>query len=324
MRIVISSNYAAKKGLLVDARILTKLLEGMGHEVLAWQFDDNAAGDRWGKENWGDKIDLLIFLEVVNPCFFRWARRSLFVPNQEWFKDESRYLLPRIDAVLCKTLDAVRLFTPLTKQVYYTGFTSEDHYDAAIPKQRAFFHNPGQSTAKNTMAVLAAWGMFQLPQPLTILGGGVWPVVRGVRYIKFADKAAQIRLQNEHQFHICASAAEGWSHYLHEALLTKAVVITTNAAPMNEFKGCPEILMIRPRMTGRQGLATTNIIDPMGVRTAVERCWSWTETDLREVGEKARETELEGNTLFGGRFCRLIEYIQNLGHRDKIEIGCLE
>ena len=76
MRIVISSNYAAKKGLLVDAQILTKLLEEMGHEVLAWQFDDNAAGDKWGKENWGDKIDLLIFLEVVNPCFFRWARRS--------------------------------------------------------------------------------------------------------------------------------------------------------------------------------------------------------------------------------------------------------
>lgn len=135
MLIAISTNATAKKGLWVDYLVLKALLEPMGHEVLCWQFDDNGAGS---------PVDLIIFLELVNPSFLQYGRRCILIPNPEWWKPQWNYLLKKMEVVLCKTQDAVRLFSPISRQVYFTGFAAEDHYDAAVPRKRAFLHNPGQ------------------------------------------------------------------------------------------------------------------------------------------------------------------------------------
>jgi hypothetical protein len=43
------------------------------------------------------------------------------------------------------------------------------------------------------------------------------------------------KLMNTFGIHLCMSATEGFGHYINEARSAKAVVVYTNAEPMNEF-----------------------------------------------------------------------------------------
>ena len=321
MRIALSSNFREKKGLAVDGQILTKLLEGMGHEVLAWQFDDNAAGDRWGKENWGDKIDLLIFLEVVNPCFFRWARRSWIFVNPEWWPPfNNHYLRDKVELVLCKTRDAVRLFKPLAKQVYYTGFTAEDFYDPSVPRKKAFLHNPGQSEWKNTLAVLACWHQFQLGIELTVVGNRYLYPYPFIKYIPTASKSELIRLKNEHRFHIMASAYEGFGQSLWESLSCGCVMITGAFPPTDELTGTPDILRVPSNSKRIAGVATAHGVSQTSIMKSVENCLRLPDSECDAIGVKARQSFLDMRTGFERRFTQLIEHVEEIGNRTPLEV----
>ena len=310
MRIALSTNVIASKGLLRDAEILKVILKGMGHEVLIWQFDDNTEGER---------VDLLIFLEVLNPTFFKWAGRSILIPNPEWFRPQLAYLIPRLELVLCKTQDAVRLFTPIAKQVYYTGFTADDMYDPSVPRLPVFLHNNGQSQAKNTQAIIDAWMMFNLPHPLIIVGDHYevgWH--RNIRVLKNIPKPELVRLKNECRFHIMASAYEGYGQSYWESASCGAVLISGDWAPLNETTVVARSLRMQPTVTGKQGIATTHGVNPMQVFNAVDQCLRFTPDDWDMIGNRARESYLSERTAFEGRFKRLISHVGGLGYKEPL------
>lgn len=74
-----------------------------------------------------------------------------------WLLPKWLPLLPRFDAVLCKTHHAERIFRSLGCATRFIGFTSPDRYDARVFRQRAFFHLAGRSTAKGTRVLLDTW-----------------------------------------------------------------------------------------------------------------------------------------------------------------------
>jgi hypothetical protein len=311
MRIGISSNWLAGKGLAADGRVIQSLLEKMGHGVLGWQFDDNKAGEC---------VDLVLFLEVINPTFLKWSRRAWLVPNAEWWRPQLAYLLPRIELVLCKTRDALRLFAPLAKQVYFTGFTAEDHYVPNVKRLWSFLHNPGQSQAKNTAAVVECWRKYKLAYPLTVVGehytGNDW----NIKYIKSVPRAELIQMKNAHLFHIMASAYEGFGISLGESISTGAVVCTGDYPPLNEFQGCQPQFRIPSSSTGKQGIATIHGISPEGVKEVVDKCWALTAGESGKISKKARQAYLDGRVEFEERFCGAVRKVSELGRKDVIDV----
>src|SRR5206468_4109481 len=79
-----------------------------------------------------------------------------------------------------------------------------------------------------------------------------------------------LNLMNRCAIHVCPSITEGFGHTIHEALSCAAVLITTDAPPMNELtRDCA--ILVKPARSGTMGLATTYHVDPPDLAAGVRQ-----------------------------------------------------
>jgi glycosyltransferase involved in cell wall biosynthesis len=155
-----------------------------------------------------------------------------------------------------------------------------------------FFHLAGGSTLKGTEDVIALWAQhpewpeLSLVQRQSIAAGAV---PKNVNLISgYMDDTALQVLQNGCGVHLCPSRAEGWGHHLVEGLSVGAVVVTTDAPPMNEHvdAGCG-VLVPFERSEPRH-LGTNFYVDPRALEAAIERIIAMPDAEKRMLGEAAR------------------------------------
>jgi glycosyltransferase involved in cell wall biosynthesis len=115
-------------------------------------------------------------------------------------------------------------------------------------------------------------------------------------------------LINSARFIICTSEYEGWGHYLHEALSCKAVVLSTNGAPMCEFVTDEHCLV---PVSGRHpmNLADKSLINSDDLIEKMLSLQQLTESELNEIGEANRNGFLQRSESFR-QF--LLTYINSL------------
>jgi len=253
----------------------------------------------WLGGRFDTRYDVNIMLEQVRPELFAQARFNVLVPNPEWFRAEWAAELKKLDGVLAKTRHAERIFTELGCRTCWTGFTGEDNFMPDVARQPTFFHGPGRSGNKGTPRLLELWRQHPNWPQLTV----VWrhehaeisalpPNIVLIRDFVAADELR--RLQNANLFHLCPSQTEGYGHYLAESLSVGAVVVTTDAEPMNELVTADRGLLVAARACGRQGLATLYDFDLDQMRNAVERCIAMPVDEQMRLGRAAR-TWFESN-----------------------------
>jgi glycosyltransferase involved in cell wall biosynthesis len=225
-----------------DLDLMTQILGQAGHQV-----------DRRGIEPPGllaslrgrlpRRWDVAIQLERVVPRWMAQARRTVLIPNPEW-TDRHTPGLSRVDALWCKSHDAIGLLAPLGRPSRYIGFTTPDLApDRPLESRHGALHVAGRSRTKGTTAVLDAWRRHPEWPILTIIAwkdrislpGDPPPNVRIIDDV--VSEAALRQLQFGARFHVCPSEAEGYGHTIAEGLSAGAVVISTDAPPMNELVG---------------------------------------------------------------------------------------
>ncbi|MDR0184284.1 glycosyltransferase [Lysobacter arvi] len=295
-------------GLSRDLRLLADVLRH-DHDVWTVGMGNGRVRNRLAQWRMGlharlcGPIDAQLSVERIYESTLAAARRNLLMPNPEWFRPSWEPLLPRFDRVLCKSWHAVELFQRLGCATTYTGFTSEDRLDRAVPRERAFFHLAGRSSAKGTRVVLDAWDRH--PE---------WPrltVVQCARKARVRNAAANVdhrvghlgdaelrRLQNAHRFHLCPSEAEGFGHYIAEAMSVEAVVLATDAAPMNELitPACGLLLPSRPGE--RLGLDVRHHVSVEALEQAVTQALAMDEATCARLGEQARARYVDNDRAF--------------------------
>lgn len=296
-------------GLQKDQEILARILREAGHEV---HENDVKQKTLYFHQRGQAAYDLNIFCEHLNPLWFKAAKENWLIPNQELFFPESKKLLKDISLVICKTHYAQELFSRLGCQTAYTSFTSVDRWQPHILKQEVpFFHLAGKSPYKGTEAVIETWK--ENPDfPELVLLEHPWkqredPCLKNLRYIvDYCSDEQLIRWQNECYCHLCPSVAEGFGHYIMEALSCKAVVLATDAPPMNELVNNERGILCPYQAEAVNGIGGTFFIKPKALAQKVREMIGMDARTREALSEKGRQFYLENDVFFRNNLLRLI------------------
>lgn len=286
-------------GLSQDIAIIRGALVGISGDRIEVSYAD------WRAPAKG-KVDLNVFLELLNPAWYSFAGRNVLVPNPEWFMVAWLPHLKGLDAVWCKTHDATRIFAQHHPRTEYIGWTSRDCLDAKVIRERSLIHIAGDSVSKGTRHVIAA--MERLPEyQLTLLTSQRWgPVTANVEMRGRLETEEFLVEQNRHMVHLCPSTYEGFGHYINEARSVGAFIITTNAAPMNELV-LPEFGMgCAVFSTGPERMGFAHQADADALAACIRLAMGADEKALTACGVKARAAYLAGRSEFDENLIRVM------------------
>lgn len=289
----ICSNLTNGAGLQRDYELLRAELERLGHTVRPIM---------WNKVEDRANADVNIFLEVIKHDLMPYAAENWLVPNPEWFQNNLFHPVLSFTGILCKTRDSERIFREIYPQqrprIIYSSWLSPDLYDPDIPRNPTFLHVAGNSQTKNTPAVFDAWRTGLIPGHLTVLSRW-YPQIDAPNVSVFqrvSDEEHKF-LVNSCKYHLCPSMYEGFGHSLNEALAVKAIAITLNAPPMNEF-GVMSQLMVPSTGTRRYNNGILHVASGDNIVSAVQHALGLNDEESRNIGDYNRRGFLERREHF--------------------------
>jgi glycosyltransferase involved in cell wall biosynthesis len=268
-------------------------------------------------------FDLMLFLEQIEPEYCRLAQISCFMPNPEWITENDVNQLHQVDFILAKVRDTQRIFEARGHLVKYTSFTSFDRrwsYPGS-PRQRTFFHLAGQSRQKGTATLIELWQRHPEWPLLTIVQRADrkrempdTKHTKNIRHIgKTLDDEELKTLQNTHWFHLCPSEAEGFGHYLAEALSCGAIVLTTNAPPMNELVSSERGILVDYARTNAQNLGMNYYVSPDALEAAINELLEMSSQRLEQLSKNARAWFQDNDQQFRQNIVRAVRQIISEG-----------
>ena len=264
--------------------------------------------------------DVQIFLEALQPGWLRCARVNCLIPNQEQFDPSGVAVLGRLDRILCKTRYAARVFEGAGRRVEFVGFSGADAFQPGVPKDyRQFLHVAGKSVWKGTDRLVDVWSRHPEWPTLRVVRRGErpgQPARANIRHHGGHVAESQLReWQNACGVHLCPSVAEGFGHSISEGLSAAAVVVTTDAPPMNELVTPDRGVLVRYGATKPSGMGTNYYFDEVDLERQVGRVLAMDESALAAIGRRAREWYLENDRAFRARVAGAVLSLASGGGR---------
>lgn len=262
--------------------------------------------------------DINIFHEQVDPMWFPFAHINCFIPNQEWFFEHWRPYLQKFDLILCKTEYAQKIFADLGCKTEFISFTSSDRWEISLEKDdNTYFHLAGKSTQKGTNQLVEVWKNHPDWHNLTIVQHPTnkqnitaKDIPKNINYISdYLDDNFLRKYQNSYGIHLCPSEAEGFGHYIVEAMSCKSLILTTNAPPMNELITESRGILVDYYRTKPQGVGLNYYVDPSDLERKIDYTMGMNSISKKILGENARDWYLENDRFFQQK---LVEVIRNL------------
>lgn len=201
----------------------------------------------------------------------------ILIPNQEWFRISGVALLPQIDRVLCKSFLAQQIFKELGSRTFYTGFISDIQQSKNIsaPSKNEFISRVGISALRGVEELVSAWGAHPEWPALNIVvheSREVHPCPANVRYVKeFSSADEYQKFSSEFKYQIFATETEGFGHAIYEGIASGAIVLLTNAPPMNEVVDENCVVFINAKYKGHKGLSPKFTVTREGLEVAVNK-----------------------------------------------------
>jgi hypothetical protein len=261
--------------------------------------------------------DVNLMLEHMWPQFLHEATRNVLVPNPEWFDRRDVAFLGAAQRVWAKTALAERLFAARGCRAVRIGFDSCDRLDPAVTRENKFLHLAGRSPLKGTARLHALWQrhpewpLLTIVQDAEAVANPTGASDANIRIeSRFLSDEALRTLQNSHRFHLCTSEAEGWGHYIAEAMSVGAVTLTCDAPPMNELVGPKRGVLLAVHSGERHNLASLSLFDEAALEAAVTGVLTMSSAACGRIGAEARAWFLNNKQGFFGRVRHALEELR--------------
>ncbi len=315
----------SKAGLGRDVKILASLLKEAGFSVTVYILGEKTVGhkiqrittyiNRFASSTLKSKppYDINLFLEYVEPSWFPYASINCLLPNQEWFREDWYPYLEKFDYILCKTRFAQNIFSKLGCKTEFISFTSLDCFNEKYPKDYDAFLHLASSWQKGTKTILEVWQRHPEWPRLTIKqkqNSSTKIAAPNIEYItKYLDDEVLCQYQNSHGIHLCPSEAEGFGHYIVEAMSCQAVTLTTNAPPMNQVITPNRGILADYHDSKIYRLGTNYYVNPQSLEQKINEILGMDYNSKKQLGENARDWYQQNDSFFRRK---LIEVLGNL------------
>jgi hypothetical protein len=278
------------------------------------------------------RADINLFSSEVHPAWMKLAEKNILIANLEQdcrqssitlrperfneTGDQLRYLR-RLDRILVKTRVAEEVFTRLGLPAAYVGFTARDRYLPEVIKADKWLCVMGDNFGnKDLPPVLRVWERNKDFPPLTVVlrePPFELPELPNIVYRQgyLSDEELRI-LQNRCAIHLCPSAMEGFGHAIVEAMSTGALVITADAAPMNEHVSEERGALYRVTDPVPHAFARKWTMDEASLEQTVRRVMGMNSEAKQARGLAARGHFLAAAGRFGAELMRHWEEICRL------------
>jgi glycosyltransferase involved in cell wall biosynthesis len=258
----------------------------------------------------GSGVNLGIFLENIPSGWHSVMSNSVLIPNQEWLRPHTLLKMKKCRQIWCKTRYAERLFQQRGFDARFIGFSAQDCLDPKVLKDFGqFLHIQGRSQLKGTDAVLDAWTSHPEWPQLTVISRDTTINGRACANIKvinrYVSEIELTTLMNCAGVHLCTSETEGFGHYISEALSAGAIVVTTDAPPMNELVRPGNGVLVDYERVTMQGWTERFHISPADLAAKIEQIISMPLVQKMALSNLARESFVQNAAEFEARIARV-------------------
>jgi len=309
--------WASGSGIAKDIKILERELTNLGYRV-----HHIVTRDRRSKQ---ERIlrfllqlprllvrrDLQVHVEQIHREQFRFGKKNILLPNPEITDSDLFRKINEHPIVFCKSRRSVQLFKAMGLKTVYTGFTSDDNLNTDHEKDfRRFLHLAGASNFKGTDTVYDVWSKHSSWPRLTIIRtlkdcyGNPRRSLKSTGNIEVIEQWIPSEDLSRHQnmcgIHLCPSEMEGFGHYILEGLSTGSIVVTTNAAPMNELVDETCGYCVDANHKGKSYMEDRWTVDPHALEVCIENIVAMPDSELRKLGDASRARFEKLNNAFPG------------------------
>lgn len=295
MRINIISSHRANTGLNQDSLIL--------RGALAAAYGENVAIRRvYYMLPECPEAEMNIFLEVVNPSLFSYARQNIWIPNPEWTYRTWIPYIEMFDQIWCKTQECKKIFDKYSpSKTRYIGWTSiskgwapetdrKDYYKALVPVGKNIFRNP-KPILQAYFRLLSNKKLYnKLPtlhivyEP-SVINFHVPDEIKSkvVLHAEVMKDKEYDELVRDCGLCICVSACEGFGHAVREAMSVGCNLIISPIDPfLEDVVGSNKqgVFYTQPMETIEQTECIGTMVDT-DVSTIMLALEEFTETDFR-------------------------------------------
>jgi len=275
-----------------------------------------------------------IFIQDVNDKnFLKNAKYNLVVINQELFfhngvhKNSPIY---DIDYVLCKSSIAVKLAKKFKMEykfkykIYKIGFTTIFPKIKTLKNYNEMIHSAGSHHWKQTDTIVKLWLKHpELPKITITCEKQCYKNIKHllknkklpeniVIYKKLIPFDKYIKLKNEIGIHITPSLIEGFGHYINEARIVGATILTSNYPPMNELvnKECG-VLVNCSKLLIKRNKSKICYINENDLLKGITKIISMSDQEKEKLGENAYNSYIKEKKYFTKRMNLLIDKLSN-------------